>query len=475
MPHALISQRNVSILLSFFIVLTGLTYWHRYPTGDDAWFAEQSYWLQKEGVIRSEFFRGILGWENQLLVSHKLFLLFGAGLIRLFGYQLPTVQFVGFICFCVLVAQLIYYVRQHERNNTGWYVLAVLVLVFANRVMVRMSFENRPELMLAAFGFGSFLCLQSRPTTPVKTVLAAMLAGMAMLAHLNGVIYLIAGFGLLLYQRQYKNGLIFAVAGGLTGLLYFVDVMQATNGFSVWYYQFRNDPATQDAFGLMAKLLVMLTYPKLFFESPEQAALSLLLVFLLWHQRRLLSRINQPLRVYALILLVSFWLLTKKGSGTYLPLFMPFMFALIYELYRVNPFKKTALYVVLAVYFIIGIYGTVEIIYKNFSQQYLPVAYERLRAKISPGQTGLVPLTFFFNEYEHYSHLLSNENYKHHATPTTNPAADMATWAYERDVDFILMDYTYRREDFYPELGTEQLPHYKLSYVDNRFAIYKRQ
>ncbi len=474
MPYSLISQRNLSVLLGFLILLTGLTYWHRYPTGDDAWFAEQSYWLQKAGVIRSEFFRGILGWENQLLVSHKLFLLVGAVLIRVFGYHLPVVQFVGFICFCVLVAQLIYYVRQREQFHPAWYVLAVLGLVFGNRVLVRMSFENRPELMLAALGFGSFLCLQSRRLTMPKTTLAGLLAGMALLAHLNGVIYLVAGLGLLLYRRQYKNGLVFAVAGGLTGLLYFADVLQAENGLAVWYYQFRNDPATQDAFGLGAKLLVMLTYPKLFFESPEQAALSLLLVFLLWHQRRFIKTGNTALNVYALCLLVTFWVLTKKSSGTYLPLFMPFMLALVYELYSQKPFKNMALHVVLALYFVIGLVGTVEIIYKNFTQPYLPVAYERLRSQIGSGRSGLVPLTFFFNEYERYRRLLSSENYKHHARPGITPAADMATWARHRNVDFILMDYAYRPEYFYPEPGTKALPYYRLTYFDNRFAVYER-
>lgn len=104
----IVSSRQLISLISILIILTGLTYYHRWPTGDDAWFAEQSYWFDKEGIIRSEFFRGVLGWENQLLVSHKLFLVFGACLMHIFGYQLPVVQLVGFIFFCVLVGELYY-------------------------------------------------------------------------------------------------------------------------------------------------------------------------------------------------------------------------------------------------------------------------------------------------------------------------------------------------------------------------------
>jgi hypothetical protein len=73
--------KKPAILLTIACCLATLTYIHRYPTGDDAWFAEQSYWLQKEGIIRSEFFTGVLGWDKHLLVSHKLFLGIGAVII----------------------------------------------------------------------------------------------------------------------------------------------------------------------------------------------------------------------------------------------------------------------------------------------------------------------------------------------------------------------------------------------------------
>ncbi|UHG89628.1 hypothetical protein [Spirosoma oryzicola] len=466
------SKTPLRVILFVLIGLTALTYYHRNPTGDDAWFAEQSYWFVKDGVIRSEFFRGLLGWENQLLVSHKLFLLFGAGLIKLFGYQLPVVQFVGLISFVVVVAEVIAYLRQREGTYDSWYLLAILILIFSNRLLIKMSFENRPEIMLAALGFGSFLCLDSKQLSSLKTALAAFLAGLAVLSHLNGVIYLLAGLGTLLYLRRYKQAFLFTVVGGVTSLFYFTDIVLADNGFATWYYQFRHDPATQSAFGWYPKLLVILTFPKLFFESPEQVALSLLLVFLLWHQRRFIKHVPSVLKIYSVIVVLSFWLLTKKASGTYLPLFMPFMLVLVYELYRLNSFKNLALYVVLAAYFIIGLVGTIEIIRRNFTMRYLPLSYQDLRKAIPAHTKGLVPLTFFFNEYEHYGKLLTSENYKHQSTPSDDPANAMAQWANDRDVDFILLDHTFRPEGYYPKPGTDSLAHYKLGYFDGRFAVY---
>lgn len=474
------------------VCLTLLTYYHRYPTGDDAWFAEQSYWLMKQGVVRSEFFRGILGWEHQLLVSHKLFLVFGAGLMAVFGFQLPVVQFVGLIFFVVIVAGLVVYVRRREQPVLSFrpkeessfseiifpgmmnYLLALLILVFSNRLLIKLSFENRPELMVAGLGFWSFLLLQSARPTLMKAMLAGALAGSAMLCHLNGVIYLIAGFGTLIYLRKYRLAMAFAVVGGMIGLLYFADVVQANNGFATWLYQFRNDPATQDAFGWQAKLLVMLTFPKLFFESPEQAALSMLLLFMVWHQRRFLRDLPVVLRVYATVLVGAFWLITKQGSGSYLPLFMPVMLCLIYELYQLRPFMNLGLKLVVGLYFVIGLVGTGQLIQENLSTDYLPVSYQRLRSFIPKNQTGLVPLTFFFNEQEQYPHLLAHENANHLAPPTDNPSAQMAAWALRRGVGFIVMDYQYRPEAFYPKPCTPTLPFYRLTHFDGRFAVYIR-
>lgn len=469
------NKKKLYLILSFLVLLTSLTYYNRFPTGDDAWFAEQSYWLQKDGIIRSEFFRGILGWEKQLLVSHKLFLGFGAVLIKLFGFGLPTVQFVGFIFFCIIILEIIFYIKKEKDVQTNYYLLLVLILVFSNRLLIKMSFENRPELMLSALGFGSFLYINSNRQRLSKSAIAGFLAALAMLAHLNGIIYLIAGFGTYLVKRGYKQAILFAVVGGLTASTYFIDVLSAKDGLSTWYYQFRHDPATQNAFGWYSKLIVIVTFPKLFFESPEQAALSILFIYILWSQRNFLNNINITLKTYSTLLLLSFWLITKHGSGTYMPLFMPFMFTIIYELYKVRPFINWQLKLVMAIYFIIGIYGTLEIIYQNTLLGNFPDAYKKLRNHIPAHTTGLVPLTFFFNEYEQYSHLLCHENFTYYKIGNQNPANALAKWAFEHKSDFILMDYKYRNEYFYPKPGTPILPFYKLTFFDGRFAVYQRQ
>ncbi|NIJ55253.1 hypothetical protein [Dyadobacter arcticus] len=472
MPNIL--KRTLFGILAAFLLLTLLTYFYRYPTGDDAWFGEQSYWLEKTGIIRSEFFRGLLGWERQILVSHKLFLFFGAMMIRIFGYHLPVLQFTGFIFFCILVFELLIYVKKREQSLWVWYLPAFLILIFANRLLVKMSFENRPEMMLAALGFGSFLLLNGENKRLPKTILAGILAGMTFLCHLNGAIFLVAGFVTLLYTRHDKHAIAFAIAGSFTIVFYWIDVVQAQVGFATWYYQFSNDPATQDALGWYSKLIQLVTYPRLFFHSPEQIAPSLLLTFMLWHQRKYLAMLPVKLRIYSLTLFLSFWLITKANGALYLTFFMPFMIVLIYELYKIRPFENLALKVILAAYLVVGAFGMIQIIQRNFTMEYLPFSYKRLRPEIDNKQTGFVPLTFFFNEYEEYPRLLTHENYKLQSKKKGMTTAKMANWAHNNGADFIVMDYKFRPEPYYPKAGVKTIPFYKLAFFDGRFAIYKR-
>lgn len=480
-----VSRKTLLCGLFVCIGLAILTYIHRNPTGDDAWFAEQAYWLEKTGIVRSNFFSGVLGWDTQLLVSHKLFLLFGAGLVRLFGDNLIVFQLVGLNFFILLIAQIIAYVQNREQTAMSWNLLALLLLIFTNRLLIKMSFENRPELMLAALGFGSFLCINavqsSRDSHSSRrgewkwAALAGLLAGMAMLTHLNGVVYLMAGFITLLYLRQVGAALVFGLAGGLTGLLYFADVLMVENGFAIWFYQFRNDPATQNAFGLSAKLWVMLTYPSLFFQTPEVMALPILLIILLLRNRRYLRQLPQPLVIYSLALLASFWLITKKNSGLYTVLFIPFMLLFVYELYRLRPLWDRPVKVALAAYLVIGLYGTVEIIYKNITQPYLPHAYAELRSRLPNHATGLVPLTFFFNEYDEHPYLVSYDSYHFQYKPAQYTPAHLAQWAERSDLDFMVMDYRTGQEPYYPKPGTKTLEAFRLTFFNGRFAVYQRK
>ncbi|AEI48629.1 hypothetical protein [Runella slithyformis] len=388
------------------------TYYQRYPTDDDAWFAEESYWLLQDGKVRSEFFRGLLGWEKHYLVNHKLFIAVGALLLSVFPDSVYGAKLPGLLFFILLLSVMIYEVKRRRYSPINEPLLLLLILLFGHALMVKMSFENRPEMMLIAFGFCSFCIIRSARLRWQTVALGGSLAGLAALSHLNGIIFILAGFMTLLLTQPYRYALLFALFAGLTGSFYFYDVLTVPNGFETWWFQFRNDPATQNAFGWQAKLAVMLSFPTIFVESPEQLSLTVLLIGVLWFKRKQLSYLDKTLVIYSLSLLFSFWFITKRASGIYQVLFIPFMILLILETVYKKPEKSIPAYLkmVFFLYVLVGVAGNAMVIHSN-RREYLPNTYAELRKNIPAHTAGVVPLTFFFNEYKHYPTLLCYTNF----------------------------------------------------------------
>uniref|UniRef100_UPI003F71503E hypothetical protein n=1 Tax=Dyadobacter sp. TaxID=1914288 RepID=UPI003F71503E len=73
-----------------------------------------------------------------------------------------------------------------------------------------------------------------------------------------------------------------------------------------------------------------------------------------------------------------------------------------------------------------------------------------------------------------YSRLLTHENYELQSGKKNMNTLTMTHWAYRNKVGFILMDYKFRPESYYPKAGTKSIPFYKLTFFNGRFAIYKR-
>ncbi|MBB6002058.1 hypothetical protein [Arcicella rosea] len=464
---------TLSIIVPILMLLTFLSYYNRFPTGDDAWFAEETYWLLKDGVIRSEFFRGLLGWEKQLFVSHKLFLCFGSIMMLIGGSSLYVLKLTSLLFLALLVFLFKGYIAHRQLEKTSLYI--VLFLLFSNTLIVKMSFEYRPEVMMMTLGFASYLLIQYQQKYLVA--LGGVLSGMALLCHLNGIIYIIAGFFMFIFSGKKIKALIFIVFASLTSIFYFYDIWQA-NGFDVWLYQFRNDPATQNAFGLVNKLKVMLSFPSIFFKSPQEMAISILLISFCWTYRKKLNELPRNLIVYAIVLVISFWLITKRASGLYEMLFIPIMMTFIIELFGLiedKPSFKLSKPILFAffLYFVIGFVGIIQLIHKIHSRPFLPDKYAALRKFIPAKSKGLVPLQFFFNEYENHESLLCFENFDFQLAQSTLKAdtESLANWARKNNVKFILFDYKNNKANFFPK-PREVLKGYQLSYFDGDFAVY---
>lgn len=469
--------RTLALFLFFLAILT---YYRRFPTGDDAWFAEQSYWLWHEGKVRSEFFRGLLGWENQYLVSHKLFIAVGAILTGLFPESLYAVKLSGLLFFILLILLMtkIIYHQYSSSPNRSFIIPLMYVLLFSNALMVQMSFENRPEMMITSFGFGSFYFIHRNSSNKNFAFFSGFFAGLSLLSHLNGIIFIIAGGITYLYKKKCTNLVLFCLSAFLTSSLYFYDIISTSNGVETWWFQFSHDPATQNALGLWSKLKVVIEFPKLFVESPEQQAITFLFITTnIWLKKNWHS-LNSITSIYLISLILSFWLITKRASGIYEIMFIPFLIIYILELLNTSSTNmKVPLYVKIVSFFYItvGFVGSVQTIHKNYSD-YLPDKYRALRLVLPSKGKGLVPITFYFNEYKYFNSLLSHTNFdlqKSNLLKNKEASAnDFFQWARNNKVHFILIDYQSESASFYPIKGIKTVKEYHLSFFDGRFAIY---
>ncbi|GAB3960811.1 hypothetical protein GCM10028805_58910 [Spirosoma harenae] len=319
MPFVILPSRIYPALFFLLLATIAITCIHRAEYFDEAWFAEQSFWLIKTGQVKSELFRGYNGWENGLYVFHKLFIYAGALVMSITGVTVATNKLVS-LFFGLLGGYLIWVYGRSVPREQRW---LSLLLFFGSGTLLRYVCVNRPETMCMALGFASYTALDRSGTARPKPALAGFLAGLSALTHLNGIIYLMAGTVWLFRKTDWRSTLLFMIVGGLTLSLYGLDALLAGD-LTKLVDQFRNDPATQQNFGLMAKLAVMADYDKVFFHSENEAALSILVLLCAILFRKQV-KLSDPVLLYTIILIVSFWILTKSSTDIYFLLFLPWL------------------------------------------------------------------------------------------------------------------------------------------------------
>jgi hypothetical protein len=392
----------------FFVLLTVATFYHRVEMFDDAWLGEQAYWLAQDGRIRSELFRGFLDWEHHLYVCNKLFVFFEAGLVKLLGFSLYTVKTASALFTGIFLIALYFYYRNRGPGAGFCFMLATTIFL-ANGLVEQYSFVGRPEMMVMTLGFISFCLLEhylNGGRTPAFFA-SALFAGLSTLAHLNGVIFIVAGIGLLLLHRRFAPAARFALIGFSVSLLYFADAA-ANRDMALMLHQFRYDPATAKAFGLGSKLSVMLGYHKIFFHSLPEISLSILLAVALLAGGRRGFRNQKNALLYLAALLATFFFITKSDYNYYYLLFIPYIAIIATGVYSAESAHHPRAYrIVLPVAMILYLAGGAaeggSLVYEDLTT---PVLAERNRAFAAmmpvKNSSVIAPMYFIFDEIDSF-------------------------------------------------------------------------
>ncbi|UOG76900.1 glycosyltransferase family 39 protein [Hymenobacter tibetensis] len=386
------------------LLLLASTLYHRISHFDDAWCTEQSYWLLKDGIVRSELFRGYNYWHERLYVFHKAFVYVQALLLSGVGFSVWGARTTPMLFTAVGLGLLLLYFRRKPEHQ--W--LAATLYIGCGCLWI-FGVDNRPDSMVAAFGFASYMLLRRPDASFLRLLLAGVLAGIAGLTHLNGIIYVAAGTFWLLAHRGWLRAGWFGLVGTLTVSTYLLDAA-LDNQIDRLVYQFTHDHVTQSNLHWWSKLAVMADYHRLFMHSEGETFLTVLflvVVVVLWRHRPSLKLLT-PSMQYLLLLLGLFWLLTKSNNVYYFLLFVPFLIATLVELtlaaapLLTQP-QRLVVVVAFCAYPLGGLIRAFYLVRENQTYPNTLVENARLAAYMpQQGAKIIAPIDFFFGQMNNY-------------------------------------------------------------------------
>ncbi|RYF86727.1 MAG: hypothetical protein EOO03_11455, partial [Chitinophagaceae bacterium] len=179
------------------------------PIGDDeAWVGEYAYWLHKDGYVHSMLMQGYYLHEKHVLTHHYLFLRVTTPLLYLLPWSIFTLRIIPVVFGLLTLVLMMQFASRDLRWNRQhvWLVAAVFLAI---PVVQEFFTYYRPEFMLSAFGFASFWILSRKHEKALYMIPAGLLAGFAMLSHLNGMVLVFTGCIMLLWHRQWAGFFVF--------------------------------------------------------------------------------------------------------------------------------------------------------------------------------------------------------------------------------------------------------------------------
>lgn len=392
-----------------------LSMWHRYIYVDDAWFGEQALSFATNGYVKTETIPGILGWDQQLLVYHKLNIILGAGIIKLFGWSVYPLKFLTLTIYGLFF--YIYYLfinSQPNRWKPRHFWLASF-LIFVNPLMINLSFTYRPEILVMFLGFSSYFFLEKYLSKPsVKwLIISGITAGLAFFSHINGIIFIIAGFFLLIFQKKYKALFAYSLASILSASLYFFDLWQPGH-FQIFLYQISHWPDNVGqnylSKGILSyvwnSVIKLSTEHQRFFWSYKVSVFSgvFLICLFLFFKNKERAKKHRSLVFYTICLIICLNIFGSQIAERYLIYYYPFMAlivaSMISDIELLKPFwNKTVRILTLLIVFVqiclVG-YQYSDIFSRN--HDYIKI-HEKILSVVHPKDAKvLVPSEFVFNE-----------------------------------------------------------------------------
>jgi hypothetical protein len=385
-------------------LLLASTY-HRPIHTDDAWIGEFVYWANRDGYVHSELFRGLLHSEVYQEVYHKLFVWQSVLAVKWLGWSVYVLKSISLLYLAGLLGLSWYYVRHylpvanHQQAASLYFTLLLL-----SSLVVEYSFIFRPETMLMFLGFCSWLALRRALLSGATGAAAAagLLAGLAALTHLNGLIFIMAGGLLLLWRRRWLGAVVFGMLAVLVFAGYGLDMVRHDSWQLFWEQMTMHPAIDNGSHGIGGRILYLLNEHQRFFHSPKEIVLSLLLllaIYVLYRQRPHSPELAN-LSLYLLLLVLSLDLIVQGKTSKYLLLYLPYiLFLVVIAFDQLAQMPSNRLRIIapmlLGLYIVVNVVYTGLVIYERHDKQ---ADNQRLAERLRPywGQRVIAPVNFIF-------------------------------------------------------------------------------
>lgn len=458
--------------------------WHRAIHTDDAWIGEFVYWANRDGYVHSELFRGLIHSEVYQEVYHKLFVWQSVLAVKWFGWSIYVLKSISLIYLAGMLGLSWYYLKYLPVADRQRAASLYFALFLISSLVAEYSFLFRPELMLMFIGFGSWLALRRALLSGSLAAAAAagVLAGLAGLTHLNGLIFILAGGLLLLWRRRWVGAVVFGVAAAGAVAGYGIDMVRH-HSWELFKQQMFMHPAIDNgSHGIGGRILYLLKEHQRFFHSPKEIVLSLLLLLAAYVLYRWRPRTPEfsNLLIYFILLLLSLDLIVQGKTSKYLLLYLPYMLLLIVVAFDQlaqlpNPRLRLLANGLLGLYVVVNL-GYIFLLFPENRPQQAENAQLGQRLHAYWGTRIIAPLNFIFPNISHFQiqgatyYFMKADESRQHGQPY-----DLFTTAANEHIPVIILDQEALRELQLPAPTTagQAFGPYHFSFQDSDHYVYE--
>ncbi|MFC1538180.1 ArnT family glycosyltransferase [Candidatus Latescibacterota bacterium] len=393
-----------------FVIFCGIMLYGIYHISfhiDEAWFGEQSYFQNLSGHVYSNFFEGMLNYENVILVRHKLFIYLGSLCIGLFGLNIVSLRIISVISAVLLFCLMYCYTRNENGKQNGIFLYSFLVLMFCP-LFFRYTMLFRPELLLALIGFVVFFTVNRavEQKNIYYVIISGIAAGIAVLVHLNGLMFVVGGASFYIFERQYRKLFLYLTAACLIASLYAYDIV---GNVDLFLYQFRMDPALESRdFEMFSFLTKLFDEHTRYFRKPEIIFISTLYLFSLVLNAKIFRNINWKTAVFTLTSFSVLGIIAQSNTTKYaIPLFPYFALEIAYSIKAMKDKYHSIRRIILRSFsfllLLMVLYGMIQNILILKFDVFSTIKDHKYISKTIPyGSTVLAPMFFMFDEIVRY-------------------------------------------------------------------------